>query len=365
MTDTSGSKGGIRIQGLSIDLGDFHLRDIDLEVRPGEYLVLVGPTGSGKTVLLECLVGIHRPSAGRIFLGEVEVSGLAPEARGLGYVPQDYALFPSMSVADNLAFGLRARRLPQQSVIERLDELCAALQIEALRDRRPATLSGGEQQRVALGRALAIEPDVLLLDEPLSALDEHLRWEVCAELERIHRDLGCSFVHVCHDFEEAAAVAERMAVMREGRIVQVGTLGEIRERPADVFVARFTRARNILDAEARPDDAGACRLVFAGGASLRASITARGAVQAVIRPEFIRLAGDGDEGNVLRCRLDRIRSRFAHLELVAAAEGGLQLVLHAPLPGPGEPRWTPGQSLRVHVPPECIHVIELSHDPQP
>ena len=242
----------IDIENLSIDLGEFHLRDISLRIHDGEYMVLLGPTGAGKTVLVECIVGIHRPDTGRILIDGRDATRLYPEERNVGFVPQDYALFPNMTVADNVAYGLKARRLPKAEVAERVERMMRLLEVDHLRERLPLNLSGGEKQRVALGRALATEPRVLLLDEPLAALDENLRSELAAELRRVHQAVRGTFLHVCHSFEEAAEVADRVAIINEGRIVQVGNLDEVISGPASLFVARFTRTRNLLDGRAEP-----------------------------------------------------------------------------------------------------------------
>lgn len=241
----------IKVRDLSIDLGEFHLRDIDLDINKGEYMVLLGPTGAGKTVLVECIVGLFNPPKGSIFIGDRNVVGLYPEERNVGYVPQDYALFPNMTVKKNIAYGLEARKLPTEEIEERVDKMMAMLGIEHLHYRYPLNLSGGEKQRVALGRALVTEPEILLLDEPLSALDENLRSELAAELRQIQRQSGAIFLHVCHSFEEASDLADRIAIMKDGRIAQVGTIDEVLTNPKNLFVARFARTRNFMKGKAQ------------------------------------------------------------------------------------------------------------------
>jgi molybdate/tungstate transport system ATP-binding protein len=203
----------LRVERLSIRLGEFDLRNISLEVREGEYFVLLGPTGTGKTVLVECIAGLHRPKSGRIFLNGRDITDLPPEERGIGYVPQDYALFPNLTAFENIAFGLRVRKFPEAMVRRKVQELAEWLGITYLLHRLPLTLSGGEKQRVALARALAVEPKVLLLDEPLAAVDEQTRERLCRELKAIQRQTGATFVHVSHNFEETLAVADRIGVM--------------------------------------------------------------------------------------------------------------------------------------------------------
>ncbi|RLI11407.1 hypothetical protein DRO33_04125, partial [Candidatus Bathyarchaeota archaeon] len=232
----------IRTENLSIDLGEFRLKNVTVEIKEGEYFVLIGPTGAGKTVFVECLAGLYKPDSGRIYLLDEDITDLPPEERGMGYVPQDYALFTHMNVYENIAYGLKERRVPRREVKKRVEEIADLLGIGHLLHRRPSTLSGGEQQRVALARALAIRPRVLLLDEPLSALDEVTRDETIAELRRIHKETGTTVVHVCHDFDEMLALADRVGVINDGALLQVGTPLEVLWRPADEFVARFMGA---------------------------------------------------------------------------------------------------------------------------
>jgi len=279
----------IEIRQLSIDLGEFHLRGIDLAINDGEYMVLLGPTGAGKTVLLECIVGIYRPMAGRIVVDGTDVTRLYPEERNVGFVPQDYALFPNMTVKQNIAYGLKAQKAARAEIEAKTAEMMESLGIAHLHYRLPLNLSGGERQRVALGRALVTRPRILLLDEPLSALDENLRAELAAELVRIQRSLHGTFLHVCHSLDEASDVADRVAIMHEGTIVQVGTIAEIIARPVSLFVARFTRTRNLLDGIALPAECG-WRIELLNGFSLPvAQCDAAGEVTVAIRPENVQI----------------------------------------------------------------------------
>ena len=249
----------MEIKSLWVELEEFRLCDINLEIAAGEYFVVLGPTGAGKTVLLETIAGLHRPRRGRILLAGEDITHAPPERRGIGFVYQDYALFPHLSVAGNIAFGLRLRGMGRGEIEKRVAAIGRLLGIEHLLHRMPGTLSGGEAQRVALARALVIEPRLLLLDEPLSALDPETREGLQRELGRIHRELGTTTIHVTHDFEEAVALGDRIAVLREdrldeglreGRIVQVGRPEEIFRRPASEFVARFVGVRNIFRGQA-------------------------------------------------------------------------------------------------------------------
>jgi len=290
--------GRVQVRDLGVDLEEFRLCDVNLDVAAGEYFVILGPTGAGKTVLLETIAGLHRPLRGRILLAGEDITHAPPERRGIGFVYQDYALFPHLSVAGNIAFGLKLRKMGRGDIEERVTTIGRLLGIEHLLHRRPGTLSGGEAQRVALARALVVEPRLLLLDEPLSALDPETREALQRELGRIHRELGTTTVHVTHDFEEAVALGDRIAVLREervgdvkreGRIVQVGTTEDIFRRPANEFVARFVGVRNVFRGQARTAEDG-YKLVTINGVEIAAVTELEGSVHASVRPEDIILS---------------------------------------------------------------------------
>jgi ABC-type Fe3+/spermidine/putrescine transport system ATPase subunit len=239
----------IKIENLQVELGSFSLKDINLEVPDNEYFVLLGPTAAGKTVLLESIAGLIPVKNGRIFNGQRDITGMSPEKRGISLVYQDHALFPHLSVKNNITYGLRLKKSPASQIQERLAWLDSLLGINHLLERRPTTLSGGEKQKVALARALSIKPDILLLDEPLSALDPETRQNVQRELKAVHQALKSTFIHVTHDFEEAMSLGSRMAVIGEGKIQQTGTPEEVFRRPQSRFVAGFTLMRNIYKGE--------------------------------------------------------------------------------------------------------------------
>ena len=224
--------------------------ELDLEVEPGETLALLGPSGSGKSSALRVAAGLERPWRGRVEIGGRDVTDLPPERRGVGFVFQDYALFPHLSVADNVAFGLVERRWPAERVRRRVGELLEQMGLAAHAQRKPEQLSGGERQRVALARALAPEPAVLLLDEPLGALDLRLRERLLLELRRVLCDENVTAVFVTHDQTEAFVTAGRVAIVKDGRLVQLGAPEQIFSRPTDAWAARFLGHKNVLDAEA-------------------------------------------------------------------------------------------------------------------
>jgi spermidine/putrescine ABC transporter ATP-binding subunit len=272
--------------------------DVSLTVGEGEFFSLLGPSGCGKTTTLRLIAGFEAPDAGRLWIRGRDVTGVPPERRGTGMVFQNYALFPHRTVFENVAFGLRMRRVPRAEIARRVEAALRLVALEGLGDRRPAQLSGGQQQRVALARALVIEPAVLLCDEPLGALDKKLRQAMQFELKQLQRRIGVSLVYVTHDQEEALTMSDRIAVMHGGRVVQVGTPREIYERPATRFVSDFIGDSNLIDAtvEASPGGGGALRT--ADGLRLRApagvGVAAGRRVTLAVRPERVRLLSGGE-----------------------------------------------------------------------
>jgi molybdate/tungstate transport system ATP-binding protein len=238
----------IRIEDLNIRLLEFHLRDINLAVGENEFFMLMGPTGAGKTVLLEAIAGLIQADRGRIFVRGREVSRLPSEKREVGIVYQDQALFPHLSVMENITYGLRFHRVGKEEGKKRMSRLTESLGIQPLLSRLPVNLSGGEKQRVALARALIVQPHVLLLDEPLSAIDPLFREEIRSALKVVHQNSNTTFLMVTHDFGEALALADRGAVIYDGAIEQVGAIHDIFQKPASVAVAEFVGMKNLFEA---------------------------------------------------------------------------------------------------------------------
>ena len=247
----------VRLQGVVKRFGDVAAVDgVDLDVLEGEFFSMLGPSGSGKTTCLRMIAGFEAPSEGQILLEGQDVSGLAPYQRNVNTVFQDYALFPHMTVAENVEYGLRVKKVPRGERRSRVDEALAMIQLASLGDRKPAQLSGGQRQRVALARALVNRPNVLLLDEPLGALDLKLRQAMQIELKEIQQEVGLTFIYVTHDQEEALTMSDRLAVFNRGKIEQIGTPAEVYERPATGFVAGFVGVSNVLDGGAARQFAG-------------------------------------------------------------------------------------------------------------
>ena len=269
----------VRLDGIRKMYGDVVAVDrVDLEIPAGEFFTLLGPSGSGKTTTLRLIAGFERPDEGRIELGGADVTNRAPYERDVNTVFQDYALFPHMTVSENVAYGLRVKRVPRAERRRRVEEILKVVRLPEVGDRKPVQLSGGQRQRIALARSLVNTPRVLLLDEPLGALDLKLRQEMQIELKRIQRevsDVGITFVYVTHDQEEALTMSDRLAVFNEGRIEQIGAPAEVYERPATEFVAGFVGVSNVLE---------------------------RNGKTFTVRPEKIRMhfdeAGDGELGRI-------------------------------------------------------------------
>jgi len=286
----------IELQRLVKRYGDVDaVRAIDLDVPDGEVTVLVGPSGCGKTTTLRLIAGLEQATDGAILIGDRAVTGLEPKERDLAMVFQNYALYPHMSVRDNIGFGLRARKMAKAEVARRVDQAAALLNVDHLLDRKPTALSGGQQQRVAIGRAIVREPAAFLFDEPLSNLDAKLRVELRTEIVRLQRELGTTIVHVTHDQEEAMTLAHQVVVMHEGRVEQIGSPADLYRRPATERVARFIGSpeMNVVEAEQ------------AGALGLRPD----GAARLGVRPGDVLPAADVPE--------DRVAGRFeAHVVVI-------------------------------------------------
>jgi putative spermidine/putrescine transport system ATP-binding protein len=259
--------------------------DLSLDVADGEFVVLLGPSGCGKTTTLRIIAGFIEPTSGSVRLGDRDVTALPPWKRNAGLVFQSYALFPHITVAENVAFGLEMRKVPKAEMAPRIAEALRLVRLDHLGDRLPRQLSGGQQQRVALARALVFRPDVLLLDEPLSNLDAKLRQDVRVEIRELQRKLGLTTVMVTHDQEEALTMADRLVVMSEGRIRQIGSQQDLYERPSDKFVADFVGRSTFIDGTME----GSGRFVSAGGLVVACEGPASGAVSLALRPERLAL----------------------------------------------------------------------------
>ena len=291
----------LELTGVQKRFGEFAaVHNFDLAADAGEFVSFLGPSGCGKTTTLRMIAGFERPTAGRIVVNGTDITDKAPNQRNVGMVFQSYALFPNMTVADNVGFGLKIRKRPKAEIHKRVAELLELIHLPDKASRYPWQLSGGQQQRVALARALAIEPQVLLLDEPLSALDAKIRVSLRNEIRAIQRQLGITTVYVTHDQEEALSLSDRIVVMSEGRIEQIGTPFEIYNFPSTGFVARFVGTLNVLPAKVVDPAAGT---VAVAGQPLRTSGRIEGsqagdAITVALRPEIIELGARDGLNNV-------------------------------------------------------------------
>lgn len=278
----------IRIENISKDLGEFKLNDVSLRISEGEYFVILGPTGAGKTILLETVAGIYHQDHGRIFLNGRDITDIPPKGRSISMVYQDYMLFPHLNVKENIGFGLRQKKIAKSEIRVKVSKIAEILGISHLLTRYPDTLSGGEKQRTAIARAVVIEPAVMLLDEPLSALDARTTAMLREELARIHKLTKTTTIHVTHSFEEAFALGDRIAVMCGGRIIQVGAPDEVFRRPNSRFIADFVGVENLF--RGRSVVHNDLALVQVDGIRIASSSLKSGDVSISIRPEDILIS---------------------------------------------------------------------------
>jgi spermidine/putrescine transport system ATP-binding protein len=334
--------------------------DINLHIPAGEFFSLLGSSGCGKTTTLRMIAGFERPTEGQILLDGTDMTGTPPHRRRVNTVFQNYALFPHLNVFDNVAFGLRRARVENREVARRVGEALELVQLTGFEKRKPAQMSGGQQQRVALARALVLKPSVLLLDEPLGALDAKLRKQLQIELKSLQRQVGITFIYVTHDQEEALTMSDRIAVMSNGRVEQVAPPKQIYEEPSTVFVADFLGVSNLMEAIAKgPDGEGRCR-VRLGDFDLRAGrgdASISGETKITIRPERVRLEAHGTLGEN---RLPGMVERWVYLGnavqlIVRLATGAAVQVL---IQNNGEDiPYTQGTPVHVHLPTEALRVL--------
>ena len=273
------------------------LQEIDLTVAKGEFVTLLGPSGSGKTTLLNLIAGMVAPSAGRIFIDDKDATDLRPSRRGLGMVFQNYALMPHMTVFDNIAFPLRVRKLPRAEIRRKVAEVLEMVQLPLVADRKPRELSGGQQQRISLARCIVYNPAIILMDEPLGALDKKLREDMQLEIKRLHRELGITMLYVTHDQEEALTMSDRIVLLTAGRVAQAGTPDELYHRPISTFVANFLGHSNLLEGcveergpPVRVRTLGARKFLAQPGAEVQSGQS----VSVMVRPENVVIAAASD-----------------------------------------------------------------------
>ncbi len=333
---------------------------INATVNGGEFFSMLGPSGCGKTTTLRMIAGFERPSSGEIVLDGTDVAQVPPHERNVHTVFQNYALFPHLDVYGNIAFGLRRQKVSKDDERRRVEEAIELVQLSGLAARRPRQLSGGQQQRVALARALVLRPAVLLLDEPLGALDAKIRKSLRVELKALQEEVGITFVFVTHDQEEALSMSDRVAVMSDGRIEQIGTPAEVYEDPSTVFVADFLGVSNLMDAEATGSPGDVCT-VRVGEFTMRAGcgdVKARGPVKIVARPERVLLLEPGSsQENCLPGMVERTVYVGSSVQvMVRLATGGSVQSSIANMGSTGT--YQQGTPVSVHVPAEALRVLD-------
>jgi putative spermidine/putrescine transport system ATP-binding protein len=322
----------IRLERVSRAFGNVHaLNDVSLSIAKGEFIALLGPSGCGKSTALNCIAGLLATTGGGIYVDDQRIDQLRPEDRGFGMVFQNYALFPHMTVRQNIGFGLKMRGTPKAESDRRIDEALGLVRLESQALKLPGQLSGGQQQRVAIARAIVIEPPLVLMDEPLSNLDAKLRLEMRAEIRRIHNQLGATTIYVTHDQDEALSLADRVVVLRDGSIRQVGAPHDLYESPDHLDVAEFMGFRNRLSGKVTARD-GQRASVAVGGAQLsglvRGDIAIGESAVIAIRPDDVS-AGSGG-ANAINAAVETIEYRGREFVGTARTTDGLELIFHAP-----------------------------------
>ncbi len=360
----------LELTGVQKRFGDVAaVLDFNLAAERGEFVSFLGPSGCGKTTTLRMIAGFEQPTGGTITVDGVDITQRSPNLRNVGMVFQSYALFPNMTVAGNIGFGLKVRKRPRREIDRRVGELLDLIHLEGRGDRYPYQLSGGQQQRVALARALAIEPQVLLLDEPLSALDAKIRIVLRKEIRAIQRQLGITTVYVTHDQEEALSLSDRVVVMSEGRIEQIGTPFEIYNFPATTFVASFVGTLNLVSAGVI--DAAAGRLSLDGQeirtAKAVTGVGAGGRVTLALRPEGISFGEGPDGSNRLRGTIEDINflGSIVRIRLRLGTEPGAESATTISLDTFNEPHLAlpaVGETAIAHFPPEASFVLGAARD---
>jgi spermidine/putrescine transport system ATP-binding protein len=352
--------GRVELVGLTKRFTEVAVDDIDLDVASGEFFSLLGPSGCGKTTTLRLIAGFEQPTQGRMLLDGTDLSSVPPHRRNVNTVFQSYALFPFLSVSDNVAFGLRHRSMTKAEIRGKVAEALDLVQLTGFEKRRPAMLSGGQQQRVALARALVLNPAVLLLDEPLGALDAKLRRSLKVELKALQERVGITFLYVTHDQEEALTMSDRLAVMNAGRIAQVGAPRQIYEEPADTYVADFLGVSNLMTVEVVERGPGSrCQLRIGEAALLadRSEVDGLGSAHAFIRPERVRIEEHGSDGpNRVPAMVERLVFLGAATQVMLRLGAGFQL--QALLQNDGTPAGLEqGTPVHAFLPQDALRVL--------
>jgi spermidine/putrescine transport system ATP-binding protein len=359
----------VRLEGVTKQFAELTVvDDLNLEIVNGEFFSLLGPSGCGKTTTLRMIGGFEEPTAGTIYLGGRDVTGLPPYRRDINTVFQSYALFPHLDVYENVAFGLRRKKVQKDEILRRVSESLTLVDLPGFEKRKPSQLSGGQQQRVALARALVNRPEVLLLDEPLGALDLKLRKQMQLELKRIQSEVGITFLYVTHDQEEAMTMSNRLAVMRQGKIEQIGEPQDVYENPATEFVAGFLGASNLLDGEVKDRSGALATVLIEGGTTLRVPVervnAPESSVRVGVRPEKVvvrreNAPADGDGWNSVAGTLRVVTFIGVSHQYTVEGPAGKTLTAYAQNLGAEDPP-TQGERIQLVWRPEHTFVVKPS-----
>ncbi|OKY78930.1 MAG: ABC-type spermidine/putrescine transport system, ATPase component [Candidatus Methanohalarchaeum thermophilum] len=347
----------LKIKDLSADLGEFSMENINLEVENGQYFVILGPTGAGKTVLLEVIAGIYSADSGEIVLNDQNITNKPPKDRPISMVYQDYMLFPHLTVEDNIKFGLDSEGYSNEEIEKRTKEAVELLEIQDILHRYPRTLSGGERQRATLARGLVMDPDVFLLDEPVSALDVPTQEKIIDELKKIYRETEITIIHVTHSREKAVRLGERIAIMKEGEIKQTGNSSKVFREPNSEFVANFVGAENIFNATSKLNN-GTAKVKLKDEIEIEALSNREGKVKACIRPEEIMVSKtpiDSSGRNMLEGEIIEISERENTMQL--KVDTGIELVVTITKKSYADMNLKVGEKIHLAFKATAVHLI--------
>ncbi|MDK2795917.1 MAG: molybdate/tungstate transport system ATP-binding protein [Archaeoglobaceae archaeon] len=344
----------LRVENLFKKWRDFRLESLSFEVEKGEHFMILGPSGSGKTLLLETIAGIHKPESGRILLEGKDITSLPPEKREIAYIPQNYGLFPHLNAFENIIYGLKLRKIPKEEIRRRVDQIAEILEIEHILSRNVKNLSGGEQQRIAIARALVLKPKLILLDEPFSNIDANLKGKLMKEMKKWRKEIRFTAIHVTHSFEEALYLGDRVGIMIGGRIEQTGKISDVFSRPKNDLVAKFLGHENILEGEANGN------ILEVEGLRIEIPKSAKGRIRVVIPPESILISKEkivSSARNNFKASVQSFEDLGAIVKLKLSL-GGINLSAYLTRASFLDMRLSEGEEVYLSFKTTSVHVFE-------